>query len=158
MSLGKAFEGSGKGAGLRIAVVTARFNAEITERMRTGAREGLRAAGVGDEDVDEAYVPGAFELPLAAKRLAEGGRYDAVICIGAVIQGETSHDTYVAGQAAAGIQRAALDTGVPIIFGVITTNTRELALDRAGGRTNKGADAAATAIAMATLLRALGAQ
>ena len=156
--MGKTFDGSGDGAGLRMAVVTARFNADITERMRTEAREALRANGVADEDVDEAYVPGAFELPLAAKRLAETGRYDAVICIGVVIRGETSHDTYVAGQAAAGIQRAALDTGVPIIFGVITTSTREQALDRAGGRTNKGADAAATAIAMANLLRAMGAQ
>lgn len=143
------------GAGLRFALVVARFNADITERMREGARELLLARGVAEEDIAEAFVPGAFELPLAAKTMAESGRYDAVICIGAVIKGETSHDTYVAGGAAEGIQRAALDTGVPIIFGVITTNDRAQAMDRAGGRSDKGAEAAESAIAMARLLRSL---
>ena len=154
--MGRRLEGSLSGDGLRFAIVTARFNAEITGPMLEGARETLRAQGVGEEQIDEAYVPGAFELPLAARRLAETGRYDAVICLGAVIQGETSHNTYIAGQAAAGIQRAALDTGVPVVFGVITPNDLVQARARAGDKLNKGSEAALTAIEMANLVRSLG--
>ena len=152
MSLAKRFVGSAAGAGLRIAIVTAKFNADITDRMLAGARETLRAHGVADDDVDEAAVPGSFELPLIAHRLAASGRYDAVICLGAVIKGATSHDVYISTGTAAGLQRAALDTGVPVVFGVITPNTHEQAMERAGGRTNKGSEAALTAIEMATLL------
>ena len=149
------FEGSSSGAGLRIAIVASRFNADITAALLRGALDTLAEKGVAPDDIDEAHVPGAFELPLIAHRMAETGRYDAVICLGAVIKGQTSHDQYIAGQAAAGIQRAAMDTGVPVVFGVITPNDREQALERAGGRINKGTEAAETAIEMATLIRAM---
>ncbi|HWO94285.1 MAG TPA: 6,7-dimethyl-8-ribityllumazine synthase [Dehalococcoidia bacterium] len=153
--MGRRFEASLSGEGLRLAIVVARFNALVTERLLEGAREGLRRHGVRDEDVDEAFVPGSFELPLAARKLAATGRYDAVICLGAVIRGETTHDQYISSQAAAGIQRVALDCAVPVVFGVLTPNTLEQAFDRAGGKSNKGHEAAVTAIEMANLLRAI---
>jgi 6,7-dimethyl-8-ribityllumazine synthase len=147
-------QGSLDGAGLRIAVVVSRFNEEVTSRMLDGAREALRAHGVRDDDVTTAWVPGAFELPLAARKLAGTERYDAVVCLGAVIRGETPHFDYVAGEAARGVMDAGRDTGVPIVFGVITPNTEEQALERAGGKKgNKGLDAVETAIEMANLLR-----
>lgn len=153
--MAERFEGTLSGAGLRIAVVTSKFRWEITQRLLTGAREALREYGVADDDVDEAFVPGAFELPLAAQRLATTRRYDAVICLGAVIKGETSHDRYISGETAAGIQRVSLDADLPVVFGVITPNTLEQAIDRAGGKINKGREAAETAISMATLLRSI---
>ena len=154
--MGSTFQGELKGSGLRIGIVVARFNETVTARMLAGAREALQQHGVRDEDVDVAWVPGAFELPLIAKKLAESRRYDAVVCLGAVIRGETPHFDFVAGEAARGVQQVALETGVPVAFGVITPNTVEQAMDRAGGRIgNKGYDAITTAIEMAALIRNL---
>lgn len=126
------YEGQLQGAGTRVAVVCSRFNEAITERLLAGAIDGLRTHGVDDSSITIAWVPGAFELPLAAARLAGSGEYDAVVCLGAVIRGATGHYEQVAGQCAAGIQRAQMDTGVPVIFGVLTTDTLEQALERAG--------------------------
>ena len=151
--MAKTFESRISGQGLSLAIVVSRFNRLVTERLLAGAHDAVARHGVDQEKVDVAWVPGAMELPLAARRLAERGRYDAIVCLGAVIRGETPHFDYVAGQAAAGISRVALDTGVPTIFGVITANTLEQALDRAGGKAgNKGYDAVVTAIEMANLL------
>lgn len=142
--------------GRRIAIVVARFNSVVTRRLLDGALAGLRSHGVADGDIDVAWVPGAFELPLAARRLAASHTYDAVVCLGAVIRGETSHFEHVAGQAAAGIREAGEATGVPVIFGVLATQTLEQAIDRSGGdHGNKGWDAAAAAIEMASLLEQL---
>jgi 6,7-dimethyl-8-ribityllumazine synthase len=153
------FQGELNGAGLRIAVVVSRFNESITSRLLDGAREALARHDVRDEDVDVAWVPGAFELPLAALELAESRRYDAVVCLGAVIRGETPHFEYVAGEAARGVAQVARDTGVPVVFGVITPDTMEQAEARAGGKKgNKGQDAALSAIEMANLLRQLRAE
>jgi 6,7-dimethyl-8-ribityllumazine synthase len=150
------FEGSLDGAGLRVAIAASRFNELIVERLLAGARDGLRRRGVADDAVDVAWAPGAFELALVAARLAGSGDYDAVITLGAVIRGATGHYDVVAGQCAAGIQRAQLDSGVPVVFGVLTTDTIEQALERAGTKAgNKGFEAAATAIEMANLLRGL---
>jgi 6,7-dimethyl-8-ribityllumazine synthase len=154
--MGNTFQGELRGAGLRIGLVVSRFNELVTTRLLTGAREALERHGVRDEDVDVAWVPGAFELPLAARRLAESRRYDALVCLGAVIRGETPHFEFVAAEAARGVADVARDTGVPAIFGVITPNTLEQALDRAGGKVgNKGYDAVVSAIEMANLLRQL---
>ncbi len=150
------FSGQRQGEGLRVALVCSRFNELVTERLLAGARDGLVRHGVDEASVTLAWVPGAFELPLAAARLASSGECDAVVCLGAVIRGATAHFEFVAGQCAAGVQRAQLDTGVPVIFGVLTTDTVDQALDRAGGKSgNKGFDAAAAAIEMADLLRQL---
>jgi 6,7-dimethyl-8-ribityllumazine synthase len=149
----KTFEGNLSGQGLSLAIVVSRFNRLVTERLLAGAHDALDRHGVDREKVDIAWVPGSLELPLAARRLAERGRYDAIVCLGAVIRGDTPHFDYVASQAAAGISRVALDSGVPTIFGVITANTLEQALERAGGKAgNKGYDAVVTAIEMANLL------
>jgi 6,7-dimethyl-8-ribityllumazine synthase len=149
----RTFEANLSGQGLSLAIVVSRFNRLVTERLLAGAHDALARHGVDGEKVDVAWVPGSMELPLAARRLAERGRYDAIVCLGAVIRGETPHFDYVASQAAAGISRVALDTGVPTIFGVITANTLEQALERAGGKAgNKGYDAVVTAIEMANLL------
>jgi 6,7-dimethyl-8-ribityllumazine synthase len=154
--MGSTFQGELSGAGLRIAIVASRFNEAITSRLLAGAREALAQHDVRDEDVDVAWVPGAFELPLVALTLAESRRYDAVVCLGAVIRGETPHFDYVAGEAARGIGQVARDTGVPTVFGVITPDTMEQAEARAGGKKgNKGHDAALNAIEMANLLRQL---
>jgi 6,7-dimethyl-8-ribityllumazine synthase len=142
------------GAGIRVAIAVGRFNDFITVRLLEGARDGLRRHGVADSDVDVAWVPGAFELPFIAARLASTGRYDAVITLGTVIRGATSHYDLVAGQCAAGVAKAASDTGVPVVFGVLTTETIEQAIERAGTKAgNKGFEAAAAAIEMADLLR-----
>jgi 6,7-dimethyl-8-ribityllumazine synthase len=136
-----------------VAVVCAKFNGAITERLLTGTLAGLADHGVSPESVDVAWVPGAVELPLAASRLLWSGDYDAVIALGAVIRGDTAHFDFVAGECAAGLQRVALDTGVPVIFGVLTTDTVAQAQDRAGpGETNKGYEAAVTALEMVRLL------
>src|SRR5215831_14878222 len=141
---------------MRIAVVAGRFNAHVTQPLLDGALATLREHGLDPDSVPVCWVPGAFEIPLTAKRLAGSGTVDAVICLGAVIRGDTAHFEYVAGPCAYGVARAALDTGVPVIFGVLTTEDLRQALDRAGGcEGNKGAEAAATAIEMATLLRTL---
>ena len=148
------FEGALNGDGLRIALVVARFNELITDRLLAGAEDALRRHGVANIDV--VRVPGALELPLAAKLQAATARYHAVVCLGAIIRGATPHFDHVAGQTAAGVMRAGLDTGVPIIFGVLTTDTIEQAIERAGTKSgNKGYDAAQTAIEMANLVRSL---
>ena len=150
------YGGALRGDGLRMAVVCSRFNELVTERLLAGALDGLLRHGVDETSITVAWVPGAFEVPLAAARLAGSGEADAVICVGAVIRGATGHYEHVAGQCAAGIQRAQLDSGVPVIFGVLTTETTEQALERAGGKGgNKGFEAAAAAIEMADLLRQL---
>ncbi|MGE3403162.1 MAG: 6,7-dimethyl-8-ribityllumazine synthase [Vicinamibacterales bacterium] len=140
-------------AGRRFAIVVSEFNAEVTSGLLEGARQTLAAARVSEADVTVVHVPGAFEIPLAAMRLAETGRFAAVICLGCLIKGETMHFEYIAEAAAHGIMEASAVTGVPITFGVLTTLTDEQALARAGsGPDNKGRDAALAAIAMATLL------
>jgi len=141
-------------AGLRVAVLAARFNGDVTGRLLEGAQSTLRGYGLPEAPVH--WVPGAFELPVVAQRLARSGDWDAVVCLGAVIRGDTPHFEYVAGEAAAGLARVALDTGIPVVFGVLTTNTLAQALDRCGGSAgHKGAEAATTAVETAALLRTL---
>jgi len=148
--------GSFEARGRRFAIAASRFNEVVVNQLVAGAAECLQRHGITEQDLVVAWVPGSFELPLAARRLAESGLYDAVICLGAVIRGETAHFEHVAGQAAAGIQRVALDTGVLLIFGVLTTETFEQAMDRAGGKHgNKGWDSAMAAMEMADLLDSL---
>jgi 6,7-dimethyl-8-ribityllumazine synthase len=138
---------------MRMAIVAARFNEPVTARLVDGARTALESHGVDPESITEVWVPGAFELPLVAHRLGGSGEVDAVICLGAVIRGDTDHYTHVATQCAAGLQRAQLDTGVPVVFGVLTTDTTDDAMERAGGRHgNKGEEAAETAIEMVDVL------
>jgi 6,7-dimethyl-8-ribityllumazine synthase len=150
------YEGRLNGQGMRIAVACSRFNDFITERLLAGARDGLKRLGVDEASVTVAWAPGAFELPLVAQQLAATGEFDAVITLGAVIRGATGHYELVAGQCAAGIQRAQLDTGVPVIFGVLSTDTVDQAIERAGTKAgNKGFEAAQTAIEMVDLLRQL---
>lgn len=154
--MANSFEGSLDGRGLHIAVVSARFNALVTERLLAATTGTLERYGVASSDIDVFHVPGSYEIPLAARTAAGSGRYDAVVCLGAVVRGDTDHYNYVAGGAANGIASAALETGVPVIFGVLTTDTMEQALDRAGGKAgNKGIDAAVTAIEMASLLKSI---
>jgi len=144
------------GSGMRVAVVCGRFNEFITERLLAGAIDTLVRHGVDEGSLTVVWAPGAFELPLVAKRLAASGEYDAVVCVGAVIRGATGHYDQVANNAAAGVARASLDTGIPVIFGVLTTDTIEQAIERAGTKAgNKGADAAVSAIEMVDLLRQL---
>ena len=150
------YQGQLRGDGLRVAIAASRFNDFITERLLSGALDGLLRHGVDEASVTVAWAPGAFELPLVAQRLATSGEYDAVICLGAVIRGATGHYEHVAGQCAAGIERVQLDTGVPVIFGVLTTENVEQAIERAGTKAgNKGFESAMTAIEMADLLRQL---
>jgi 6,7-dimethyl-8-ribityllumazine synthase len=147
----------GVGAGLRVAIVCGRFNSHVTLRLLDGVRRGLEACGVAPGDVREAWVAGAFELPLAAKTFAATGRWDAVVAVGCVIRGDTAHFDYVAGQCAEGLLRAGLDTGVPCIFGVLTTEDLQQALERsegAGGH-NVGEEGARTAVEMAKLLASI---
>ena len=146
-------EGALRGDGLRVAIAVARFNSFITDRLLAGALDGLRRHGVADDGVTVVRVPGAWELPVTVKALAESGKYDAIIALGAVIRGDTPHFDYVAGEAAKGVGQVMVSTGVPVAFGVLTTNTLEEAIDRAGAKSgNKGFDAAATAIEMASVL------
>jgi 6,7-dimethyl-8-ribityllumazine synthase len=152
----KTFEGKLNGKGLRFAVVVGRFNEFIAGHLLDGALDNLRRHEVADGDIAVAWVPGAFEMPLAAQRLASAGDYDAVICLGAVIRGGTPHFEYVASEAAKGIAKVGLDTGVPVVFGVLTTDTVEQAIERAGTKAgNKGWAAATTALEMANLMRSL---
>lgn len=150
------FEGKLSGKGMKFALVVGRFNEMISTRLYEGALDCLRRHDVAEGDVDAAWVPGAFEMPLVAKRLAETGAYDAVICLGAVIRGGTPHFDYIAAEAAKGIAKVSLDSGVPVAFGVLTTDTIEQAVERAGTKAgNKGWAAAATALEMANLRRQL---
>jgi len=149
-------EGSHSGAGLRVCVVAARWNSFVTDRLLEGAIAALRDCGVEDASVTVVRVPGAFEVPTAASWAARSGRFDAVICLGAVIRGETAHFEYVAGGAAEGILEVALATGVPVVFGVLTVDTTEQALARAGGKDgHKGEESARVAVEMANLRRSL---
>jgi 6,7-dimethyl-8-ribityllumazine synthase len=149
----KIFEGHHDAARLRFGIVVSRFNEFVTDRLLAGALEVLQKAGACEDMIDVAKVPGAFEIPLVARRMAASDRFDAVICLGAVIRGETPHFEYISREASRGIADAAWETGIPVIFGVLTTDTVEQALDRAGTiERNKGAEAARTAIEMATLL------
>jgi 6,7-dimethyl-8-ribityllumazine synthase len=151
-----SYEGSFEGRHLRVAIVASRFNEAIVERLVEGAVDCLARHGVPDEYVSTTWVPGAFELPMAAKRIASSREVDAVVCLGAVIRGETPHFDFVAGAAAHAIAQGALDTGIPITFGVLTTDTVEQAADRAGGKMgNKGFEAALAAIEMANLFGVL---
>jgi 6,7-dimethyl-8-ribityllumazine synthase len=140
----------------RFAVVVGRFNALVTEPLLAGCRDTLVRHGLPADSIDVAWVPGSFEIPLGARKLAETGQYAAVVCLGCVIRGETAHFDHVAGQAAAGVMQASLATGVPVIFGILTTDTVEQALNRAGLKGgNKGSDAALAAIEMVNLLAKL---
>ncbi|MFN2543408.1 MAG: 6,7-dimethyl-8-ribityllumazine synthase [Actinomycetota bacterium] len=149
-------QGGFEARGRRFAVVASRFNDVVVQKLVEGAVSCLRKHGIAEDDLDLAWVPGAFELPLVAQRLAASGGYDAVICLGAVIRGETPHFEHVAGEAARGIREAAMATGVPVLFGVLTTDTFEQAMDRAGGKHgNKGWDAAMAAMETADVLERL---
>ncbi len=149
----RVLTGGPNGGGLRIAIVCSRFNDFITDRLLSGALDTLRRHGVADGDITQVWVPGAFEVPMVAKQLAASGRHHAVITLGAVIRGATGHYDVVAGQCAAGVSRAALDTGVPVIFGVLTVESVEQAIERAGTKLgNKGSESAAAAIEMANLI------
>jgi len=157
--MGRIYEGELVGRGLRFAVVISRFNEFIGGRLLAGAKDALVRHGVEEENLDVAWVPGAFEIPLVAKKLAQTGSYSAVICLGAVIRGATPHFDYVAGEVSKGVANVSLDTGVPIIFGVITADNLEQAIERAGTKSgNKGFDAATSAIEMANLVAALGSE
>jgi 6,7-dimethyl-8-ribityllumazine synthase len=142
---------------MRICVVVSRWNEFVTRKLLEGALATLRERGLADDDVITAWVPGAFEVPTAAKWAAEGGRFDAVVCLGAVIRGDTAHFEYVAGGAAEGIRAVSLSSGIPVIFGVLTVDTVDQALSRAGGKDgHKGSEAALAAIEMVSLRRRLG--
>ena len=144
------------GGGLRVGVVVARFNDFVTRQLLNGAVETLKRFGVRDEDISVAWVPGSFELPVVAKTLAQTGRYDSVICLGAVIRGETDHYDMVAGQSSGGIASVGLETGVPTIFGVLTADNMDQAINRAGGKSgNIGSNAAVAAIETARLIQAI---
>jgi len=150
------YEGKLSGQGLKFFIVVGRFNEFITSKLVEGALDCLSRHGVVEDDVELARVPGSFEIPLVARKMAESGRYDAIICLGAVIRGATPHFDYVAAETAKGISQASMQTGVPVIFGVLTTDTIEQAVERAGTKAgNKGWDAALSAIEMANLMKDL---
>ncbi len=150
----KLVEGNVVGTGIKVAIVAARFNEFIVSKLVGGAVDALKRHGVEDNNITLSYVPGAFEIPLIAKKFAKSGKYDAVICLGAVIKGATPHFDYVCNEAAKGIGSVGLETEVPVIFGVLTTNNIEQAIERAGTKAgNKGYDAAVTAIEMVNLLK-----
>ena len=152
----KVIEGELLARDLRFAFVAARFNDFVVEPLIRGALDALKRHGASDKQIEIVRVPGAFDIPIVARKLALSRRYDALIALGAVVRGQTPHFAYVAGECASGIARIALESGVPIAFGVLTTETMEQAVDRAGGKAgNKGADAALVAIEMANLLRRL---
>ncbi len=155
--MGKLFEGMLLGEGLKIGVVASRFNEFITRKLLDGAQDALLRHGVAADNIDVAWVPGAFEIPLVAQKLVQTKKYDAVVCVGAIVRGATPHFEYIAAEVTKGIARASLDSGVPISYGVITTDTLEQAIERAGSKIgNKGFDAATNAIEMANLLKGIG--
>jgi 6,7-dimethyl-8-ribityllumazine synthase len=148
----KILQGNIIGSGKKFAIVASRFNEFIVSKLLSGANDALVRHGVNDDDISVAWVPGAFEIPLVAKKLANSGKYDAVICLGAVIKGSTSHYDYVCAEVSKGVAAVSLETGVPTIFGVVTTDNIEQAIERAGTKAgNKGFDAAVTAIEMVSL-------
>ncbi|AMO85659.1 6,7-dimethyl-8-ribityllumazine synthase [Solibacillus sp. FSL W7-1472] len=150
--MGKTFEAQLVGTDLKIGIVVGRFNEFINDKLLSGALDGLKRHGVDEANIDTAWVPGAFEVPFVAKKMAETNNYDAVIGLGTVIRGSTTHYDYVCNEAAKGIAKAGLDTGVPVIFGIVTTENIEQAIERAGTKAgNKGYDSAMSAIEMANL-------
>lgn len=150
--MGKTFEAQLVGTDLKIGIVVGRFNEFINDKLLSGAIDGLKRHGVDESNIDTAWVPGAFEVPFVAKKMAETNNYDAVIGLGTVIRGSTTHYDYVCNEAAKGIAKAGLDTGVPVIFGIVTTENIEQAIERAGTKAgNKGYDSAMSAIEMANL-------
>jgi 6,7-dimethyl-8-ribityllumazine synthase len=152
--VGASLHGTADGTGLRVGIACAEFNGGITLRLLNGALDALAGAGTDRRDVTVAWAPGAFELPLVARAFAHGGKVEAVLCLGAVIRGDTGHYDFVAGECASGIQRVQLDTGLPVVFGVLTTDTLEQALERSRpDDTNKGREAALTGVEMVRLLR-----
>ncbi|MBM4284543.1 MAG: 6,7-dimethyl-8-ribityllumazine synthase [Deltaproteobacteria bacterium] len=152
----RTVEGVLRGEGLKFALIVSRFNAFITERLLEGALDCLRRHGVGEGDLTIVRVPGAWEIPLAAKHLVQSGRYDAVVCLGAVIRGSTPHFDYVAAEVSKGVAQVGLDAGIPVLFGILTTDTLEQAVERAGSKAgNKGYAAAEAAVEMVNLLKAL---
>ena len=152
--MGETFRGRHDGAGLHIGVAVSRFNEHITSRLLQGALGALRKCGVPEQSVDVVWTPGAYDLPIAAQSLARSGRYDAIVCLGCVVRGETTHDRYVALGAATGLMQVSLECALPVTFGVLTTQTMEQAEARSGGtHGNKGEDAALAAIEMASVLR-----
>ena len=154
--MNKQFEGMLLGKGLKFGIVVSRFNEFITKKLLEGAQDALRRHGVNEEDVEITWVPGSFEIPLVAKKLAQTKRYDAVICLGAVVRGGTPHFEYIAAEVTKGIAKVGLDTELPVIYGVITADTLEQAIERAGTKMgNRGFEAAVNAIEMANLLRSL---
>lgn len=154
--MGKSFEGMLLGKGLKFGLVISRFNEFISVKLLDGAKDGLERHGVSDEDIDTAWAPGSFEIPLVAMKMAKSGKYDAVICVGAIIRGGTPHFDYIAAELGKGIAKATMDSGVPVIHGVITADTLEQAIERAGTKMgNKGFAAAASAIEMANLMKSM---
>ena len=152
----KIYEGKLVSEGIKVGVVCARFNDFLVSKLLSGCEDGLLRRGVRGEDISVAWVPGAFEIPLVAKKMAESGKFDAVIALGAVIRGSTSHYDYVCAEVSKGVAHAALESGVPVLFGVLTTDTIEQAIERAGSKAgNKGAECAQGAIEMVNLLRAM---
>lgn len=154
--MGKTIEGRLDASGLKIGLIVSRFNSFITDRLTEGARDALLRHGTADQDIDIIRAPGAFEIPLIAQKAAAAGRYDALICLGAVIRGSTPHFDYVSAEVSKGVAHVGLDSGIPVIFGVLTTDTIEQAIERAGTKAgNKGFEAAMSAIEMADLLKNL---
>ena len=152
----KIYEGKLVSEGIRVGIVAARFNEFIVSKLLSGCEDGLLRHGVRSEDIAVAWVPGAFEIPLAAQTMAKSGKYDAVITLGAVIRGATSHYDYVCSEVSKGVANVSLNTGVPVLFGVLTTDTIEQAIERAGTKAgNKGAECAQGAIEMVNLLRGM---
>lgn len=150
----KVIEGVYSGEGLKIGIIASRFNEFITSKLVSGAEDSLKRHGVSDDDMSVAWVPGAFEIPVIAKRMAKSGKYDAVICLGAVIRGATSHYDYVCAEVSKGIAAVSLDTGIPVLFGILTTDTIEQAIERAGTKAgNKGSDCAMSALEMVNLIK-----
>ena len=157
--MSRELQGELDGAGLRIGIVVAKFNDFFTSKLQDGAMAALTKHGVRDDDITIVSVPGAFEIPLVAKKMAGSGGYEAVICLGAVIRGETDHYEHVAGEAAKGIANASMATGVPVIFGILTTDTIDQAINRSGGKGgNNGYSSGLAAIEMANLIRAMDTQ
>ena len=155
--MSKPFEGMLLGKGLKFGLVISRFNEFITRKLVEGAQDALLRHGVNDEDIEVAWVPGSFEIPLIAQKLARTKRYDAVICLGAVVRGGTPHFEYIAAEVSKGIAKVGLDTGLPVIYGVITADTLEQAIERAGTKEgNEGFKAAVNAIEMANLVKSIG--
>jgi 6,7-dimethyl-8-ribityllumazine synthase len=155
--MGKPFEGMLLGKGLKFGLAASRFNEFITKKLVEGAQDALLRHGVSGEDIDIAWVPGSFELPLAAQKLAQTKRYDAIICLGAVIRGGTPHFDYIAAEVTKGIAQVGLASGLPVIYGIVTADTLEQAIERAGTKEgNQGFKAASSAIEMANLVKSIG--